>query len=69
MSLNKGTKAMKAFDNVIGSASSLKNNAKWYKASILVDKGKNAEAKTLLLELVNSNSSFKQSAQEKLDNL
>lgn len=68
-SSGKPLKAIKAFDQVIGSSSSLKNNAKWYKASILIGKGKDAEAKILLQELVNSNSSFKNNAQELLNNM
>jgi hypothetical protein len=66
--LNKTNKALKYFDYVIAKpSSSLSNNAKWYKALIMEDKGATAEAIKLLQELANGNSAFKNQAQDKLN--
>lgn len=67
--LSKSNKAVKFFDNVIASASPLANNAKWYKAIIMEDKGKLDEAKALYTQLANGNSAFKNQAQDKLNSL
>ncbi len=40
--------------------------AKWYKALILIKQGKEPEAKKLLQELINSGGAFKIRAQEKM---
>ncbi len=66
---NKSTKAIKFYDAVIASNSSLSANAMWYKAALLIQKGDNMGAKTLLNNLANGNSSFKNQAIEKLKTL
>lgn len=67
--LGKSNKAIKAFDAVIASPSPLKNNSKWFKSLLLLDKGQTSDAKKLLTELANGNSTFKQQAQDKLKSL
>jgi hypothetical protein len=43
--------------------------AKWYKANILIKKGRKEEAKPLLRDLINSNSSFKDRAVKQYEDL
>ena len=62
----KGRQAEKNFDKLIKS-NQYTDGAKWYKANILLDKGKKDEAKQLLRDLVNSNSSFKDRAAKKYE--
>ena len=64
--LNNYSKALKSFDTVIGSNSSLSNNAKWYKSVVLLEQGKKAESKALLEELSQGSSGFKNQALDKL---
>lgn len=67
--LHKYTKAIKSFDKVIGSNSSLSYNAQWYKAIALLEEGYNAESKAILLELSKGNSGFKNQALDKLNSI
>ena len=43
--------------------------AKWYKAEILIKKGKKDEAKSLLRDLINSNGYFKERAVKEYESL
>lgn len=66
----KYTKAIKSYDTVLNMGSnSLTNNTKWYKANALIEAGKKSEAKVILTELVETNSSFKGLASDLLNSL
>lgn len=68
--INKLNKALKYFDTVIAKpSSSISNNAKWYKAIILEEKGNIDGAIQLLKDLATGNSGFKNQAQDKLNSL
>lgn len=61
--------AKNSFSGIINSGTSYTNNAKWFKAMILIDEGNETEAKTLLQDLANGNSGFKNQAQDKLNSI
>lgn len=63
----KTNKSEKNFDKLLKSGDRYVDGAKWYKANILLKKGKTAEAKALLNELSNSNNSYKERAVKKLE--
>lgn len=67
--LNKNNKALKFFDQVLTSNSALRYNAMWYKAIILEEKGDINGAKSLLEQLANGTSGFKNQAADKLNSL
>lgn len=67
--LGKSNKAITYFDKVIGTDSSFSDDAQYFKAVTLIGKGQTENAKIILKELINSNSSFKTSAQNKLNSL
>lgn len=67
---NKYNNAIKAFDIVINdSYHVLANNAKWYKADIYIKQGRKQDARTILQELIDSNSYFKKQAEEAIKKL
>lgn len=66
---DKSQKAIKYFDITINKGSTFTDNAMWYKSLTLLNKGEKAEAKTLLNQIVTSNSSFKNAAIKKLESL
>ncbi|MGB1247732.1 MAG: tetratricopeptide repeat protein [Chitinophagales bacterium] len=61
--------AIKHFDNVIANNATFSSSAKWYKAELLIKKGKTKQAKNIYQDLIDSNSTFKDQAQEILDSL
>jgi tetratricopeptide (TPR) repeat protein len=63
---NTNAKGEKNFDKLLKSGSRYAEGSKWYKANILIQKGKTTEAKKLLNDLANSNSSYKERAVKKL---
>ncbi|MEZ4917136.1 MAG: hypothetical protein R2836_09155 [Chitinophagales bacterium] len=67
--LGNNKSAKNKFDQIINSQNSFSNISKWYKADILLKENKPNEAKTLLQDLANGNSSFKKQAEEKLKTL
>lgn len=67
--LNKANKAINSFDKVIKTSSSFADDAQWYKALSLINKGQKEKAKQELESLSNSNSSYKNAAQKKLNSL
>lgn len=64
----KGKQAEKNFDKLI-KAGLYVDGSKWYKANVLIEKGKKDEAKQLLRDLVNTNSSFKDRAVKKYEEI
>ena len=67
--LEEGNKSSKFFDQVLKNNNSpLRDNALWYQAIILEEKGDLAGAKLLLQELANGISGFKNQAADKLNN-
>ena len=62
----KTNKSEKNFDKLLKDGSRYTEGSKWYKANILLKKGKKDEAKKLLNELGNSNGSYKERALKKL---
>lgn len=60
-------KALKNFDKLLNTGAKHSDGSKWYKAQILLKKGKKEEAKKLLNELKEGNSSFKERAIKKLN--
>ncbi len=67
--LEEGNKSSIFFDQVLkNNTSSLRDNALWYQAIILEEKGDIAGAKLLLQELANGISGFKNQAADKLNN-
>jgi len=69
MNLNKNNKAIKSFNHVIATNSSLRNNSLWYKSQILLQQGNTNEASIILEELSTGKSSFKNKALEILKQL
>lgn len=67
--LGNNKNAKNKFDQIINSQNSFSNISKWYKADILLKEGKNTDAKSLLQDLANGNSSFKKQAEDKLNAL
>lgn len=63
---NTNAKGEKNFDKLLKSGSRYTDGSKWYKANILIQKGKTTDAKKLLNDLANSNSSYKERAVKKL---
>lgn len=59
-------KALKNFDKLLSNGAKHSDGSKWYKAQILLKKGKKEDAKKLLNELKDGNSSFKDRAIKKL---
>lgn len=64
----KGKQAEKNFDKLI-KAGLFVDGSKWYKANVLIEKGKKDEAKQLLRDLINTNSSFKDRAVKKYEEI
>lgn len=67
--LGNNKSAKNKFDQIINSQNSFSNISKWYKADILLKENKTNDAKVLLQDLANGNSSFKKQAEEKLKTL
>lgn len=63
---NKNSKGEKNFDKLLKGGNRYTEGSKWYKANILLQKGKKEEAKKLLNELSNSNSSYRERAIKKI---
>jgi len=63
---NKNAKGEKNFDKLLKGGNRYTEGSKWYKANILLQKGKKEEAKKLLNELSNSNSSYRERAIKKI---
>lgn len=61
-------KAEKSFDKLM-TTNAYADGAKWYKANLLIRKGKNEQAKTLLRELSNTNGSYKDRAIRKFEEI
>jgi tetratricopeptide (TPR) repeat protein len=57
------------FDKLLKKGNSYTDGSKWYKANILLKKGKTDAAKTLLQDLTNTNGSYKERAIKKLAEL
>ena len=62
-------KALKSFDKLLVKGAKHADGSKWYKAQILLKKGKKEEATKLLHELQSGNSSFKDRAVNKLEEI
>ncbi len=58
-------KSEKNFDKLLKDGTKFTEGSKWYKANILLKKGKRDEAKKILDELANSNGSYKERAVKK----
>lgn len=56
----------KSFDKLLKKGTKFVDGSKWYKANILLKKGKKEEAKKLLEELSNTNGSYTERAKKKL---
>jgi tetratricopeptide (TPR) repeat protein len=65
----KTNKSEKNFDKLLKQGTKYVDGAKWYKANILLKKGKTAEAKALLNDLANSNNSYKERAVKKIEEI
>lgn len=63
----KTSKGEKNFDKLLKSGSQYVEGSKWYKANILLKKGKKDEAQRMLLELAATNGSYKERAAKKLE--
>lgn len=63
------SKSEKQFDKLLKGGNRYTEGSKWYKANILIKKGKKEEAKKLLQELSNTNNSYKERATNKLKEL
>lgn len=63
---NTNSKGEKNFDKLLKSGNRYIEGSKWYKANILIQKGKKEEARKLLNDLANTNSSYKERAIKKL---
>jgi tetratricopeptide (TPR) repeat protein len=63
---NTNTKGEKNFDKLLKNGNRYIEGSKWYKANILIQKGKKEEARKLLNDLANTNSSYKERAIKKL---
>jgi len=58
-------KSEKNFEKLLKEGAKYSEGSKWYKANILLKKGKRDEAKKLLDELANSGGSYKERAVKK----
>lgn len=67
--LGKFNKAINQFDEVIGNNGSFTSNAKWFKAQILLNKGKKNDAKALLKDLASKSNIFQERAINVLNGL
>ena len=65
----KWAKSEVNFDKLLKKGNTYTDGSKWYKANILLKKGKSDAAKTLLQDLTNSNGSYKERAIKKLAEL
>lgn len=65
----KANKSEKNFDKLLNDGKRYQDGSKWYKANILLKKGKTEEAKKLLEELSNATTSYKERAVKKLEEL
>lgn len=63
----KTNKSEKNFDKLLQDGKRYQEGSKWYKANILLKKGKKEEARKLLNELANSTGSYKERAVQKLE--
>jgi hypothetical protein len=63
---NKNAKGEKNFDKLLKSGNRYSEGSKWYKANILLQKGKKEDAKKLLNDLSNTNSSYRERAIKKM---
>ncbi|MFN8287548.1 MAG: hypothetical protein U0V74_12375 [Chitinophagales bacterium] len=63
----KSNKSEKNFDKLLKDGKRYIDGSKWYKANILLKKGKTEEAKKLLQELANTNGSYKERALKKME--
>lgn len=63
------SKSEKQFDKLLKSGTRYTEGSKWYKANILIKKGKKEDAKKILNELSNTNNSYKERATNKLKDL
>lgn len=63
----KTNKSEKNFDKLLQDGKRYQEGSKWYKANILLKKGKKEEAKKLLQDLANSTGSYKERAVQKLE--
>lgn len=63
------SKSEKQFDKLLKSGDRYLEGSKWYKANILIKKGKTTEAKKILNELSNTNNPYKERATNKLKEL
>lgn len=63
---NKNSKGEKNFDKLLKGGNRYTEGSKWYKANILLQKGKKEEAKKLLNDLSNSNGSYRERAIKKI---
>ncbi|MCW3127947.1 MAG: hypothetical protein JWO03_3605, partial [Bacteroidetes bacterium] len=64
----KNRQAEKSFDKLL-KANQYVEGSKWYKAQVLIERGKKDEAKQLLRDLINTNSSFKDRAVKKYEEI
>jgi tetratricopeptide (TPR) repeat protein len=64
----KNRQAEKRFDKLL-KTNLYTDGSKWYKANVLIDRGKKDEAKQLLRDLINSNSTFKDRATKKYEEI
>lgn len=65
----KTAKSEKNFDKLLKKGTKFTEGSKWYKANILLKKGENDKAKSILQELANSNGSYKERAVKKLSEM
>ncbi len=63
------SKSEKQFDKLLKGGNRYTEGSKWYKANILIKKGKKEEAKKILQDLSNTNNSYKERATNKLKEL
>ncbi|MFN8300561.1 MAG: hypothetical protein U0T75_15780 [Chitinophagales bacterium] len=63
----KTNKSEKNFDKLLQDGKRYQEGSKWYKANILLKKGKKEEARKLLQDLANSSGSYKERAVQKLE--
>ena len=66
--IGKNKQAEKNFDKLL-KTNLYVDGSKWYKANALIDRGKKEEAKQLLRDLINTNSSFKDRAVKKYEDI
>ncbi|HWB65024.1 MAG TPA: tetratricopeptide repeat protein, partial [Chitinophagales bacterium] len=65
----KTDKSEKNFDKLLKAGSSYQDGSKWYKANILLKKGKRDDAKKILEQLSSTNGSYKERAIKKMAEL